>query len=307
MPDPKRQSLSSTEVPALFGSSPYTSKWLLFQEFTGRFKAERKADNRMDWGRRMQPLILSAIADELRLEVRPNANDDYVRHGQLGCTRDAEIICPDRGPGIVEVKCCFDYGVWMRDWGGGSEPPRHNELQIQEQMFVGDGFTSYGWGILGVWIAGDVKLFERRPIPKLWTAMQDGAKQFFDDVANGNEPDPSGMIAELPVLKELYPPAKGNVLDATQWADAEAWAQKVYDLEWARGEASGFEKMQKRLAAEIQAKVGDAETINFLHGITIKRKLVERKGYEVKPSSYITLSPYVPDDVPLGRLATDAT
>ena len=32
----------------------------------------------------------------------------------------------------------FDYATWMREWGGGSHVPPMHEIQLQQQMMVGD-------------------------------------------------------------------------------------------------------------------------------------------------------------------------
>ena len=100
-------------------------------------------------------------AEDLKLEVRPNADDTYHRRGLLGCTRDATIICPDRGPGALETKCIFDYRTWMADWGGGAFVPKPHEIQLQQQLLVGDGDdgfaaegSPYDWGVIAAWVAG---------------------------------------------------------------------------------------------------------------------------------------------------------
>src|SRR5215469_3216944 len=148
MPDPTKQTLSATQTPALFGVSPYLTRWMLLRHFIHGDPIDSPAHNRMNWGKKLQPLVLEQAAAELRLEVRPNAGDVYVRRGLLGCTRDAEIFCPDRGPGALETKCVFDYATWMEDWNAGKDPPRHVEIQLQQQMAVGDGDVSYKWGVI---------------------------------------------------------------------------------------------------------------------------------------------------------------
>src|SRR5712671_4055890 len=111
MPDPERRTISATESPALFGASPYATPWMLYQRFANGVDIDSQGDNRMDWGQRLEPLILAHAAQELRLEVRPNREPDgtqrYVRRGRLGCTRDGTVICPDRGPGAIETKAVF--------------------------------------------------------------------------------------------------------------------------------------------------------------------------------------------------------
>src|SRR5216684_8768697 len=152
MPDPTKQTISATESPALLGSSPYLTRWMLWQRFANGIEPEREESSRMNWGKAMQPLIVKRVAEERKLEVIPNEGDNYIRRGLLGCTRDATIISPDHGPGALEVKCVFDYEQWGRKWDGGKSVPREIEIQLQQQILVGDGDQmrqlSYEWGLI---------------------------------------------------------------------------------------------------------------------------------------------------------------
>src|SRR5262245_10974515 len=102
MPDPQRETLSATQTPALFHVSPYLTRWMLYQHFAKGLAIDKAGDTRMDWGKRLQPLVLEKAAEDLRLQVRPN-EETYHRRNRLGATRDATIVDPDRGPGALET------------------------------------------------------------------------------------------------------------------------------------------------------------------------------------------------------------
>lgn len=297
MPDPTKATISATEVPALFGASPYLTRWMLYKKFADGVELDGAADNRMDWGSRMQPLLLAQAAEDLRLEVRPN--EAYVRNGLIGCTRDAEIICPDRGPGALETKCVFDYGVWMRDWAGGKTPPRHYEIQLQVQMYVGNGDASpFHWGVLGAWVGGEMKYFQREPIPELWDEFHKEAKRFFDDVANKREPNPFGEPVEMALLQRLYPPKVGTSVDFTSHPRAEELAEQIRMMNYHGAERLGHEKGERAIKALLKALLGDAEEATFAHGIKVTQKQQSRAGHTVKPSTFTTISAFVPDNAP---------
>lgn len=316
MPDALKQTISATEAPALLNASPYTTRWLLYRRFKTGEESPSKEDNRMNFGKLFEPVLLQCAADEMRFEVQPNRDTDgkqvYVRNGLFGCTRDATIICPDRGPGALETKCCFDYGTWLREWGGGKSPPRHIELQIQTQMKVGDGQTPYKWGVIAVFCGGEMFYFERKPIPALWDKLDEEAARFFDDVKAGREPDPFGSPVEVPLLTECFPLVKGKVLDLSQTAppsDADGglvasdeWkrvakaSEDARLLDWHSTERLGHERAEKSLKAQMMALAGDAEEVILLEGIKLKIKQVFRKSYEVKASTYKTVEVYAPGD-----------
>src|SRR6266568_3399516 len=120
MPDPARKTLSATETPVLFGVSPYSTRWMLLRRFIHGDEFANPEHNRMNWGTRMQPLLLQQAADDLHLKVTPNATDTYRRRGLLGCTRDAEVFCPDRGrhqqrSGAIQVGRDRRVGLWRHE------------------------------------------------------------------------------------------------------------------------------------------------------------------------------------------------
>jgi hypothetical protein len=307
MPDPTRKTLSSTEVPALFGASPYVTRWLLLRKFISGEELPRPEHNRLDWGKLMQPLILQKAAHELALEVRPNIGDVYMSRGLLGCTRDAEIISPDRGPGTLETKCVFDYGVWMRDWNGGKTPPRHHELQVQTQMYVGDGVTPFRWGILCAWVCADLYFFEREPIPELWEQMEARAREFFADVAAGNEGEPFGASIEAPIIDKVFPTQALTSIDYSDHPQAEELAEKVRMFAWHRAQKQSHEKGERDLKAALRALIEHNEEARFLHGIKLRAKQINKKGFYVEPTTFTTLTAFVPQGAEKAERETDVS
>lgn len=294
MPDPDRKTISATQAPALFGVSPYITRWMLYRHFAHGDSIESPEHNRMDWGKKMQALLLAQAADDLHLEVIPNADDVYVRQGLFGCTRDATIICPSRGPGALEAKCVFDYAVWMRDWGGGKTPPRHVEIQTQVQMMVGDGETPYEWGKIAAWVGGDMHYFEREIIPELWDQLGKEALQFFDDVEHKREPDPFGAAIEAPLLAKVFATKPGKVVTFTEGPEAEKLAEDVRMWAWHSAQRLQHEKGEKALKAKMLGLMKDANEGEFLHGIKVTVKQSDRAGFTVAPTKVTTIKPFVP-------------
>lgn len=298
MPDPQKTTISATESPALFHVSPYVTRWMLFQKFSKGLDIDRDGDARMAWGKKLQPLVLAQAAADLRLEVHPNIGDTYHRRGRLGATRDATIVCPDRGPGALETKCVFDYGVWARDWAGGKSPPRHYELQLQQQMFVGDEAGSYRWGVLAAWVCGEMHYFEREPLSDLWAELEKEAERFFDDVANGREPNAFGDAVELPLMQELFAVESGRTLDLSADPAARSYVQIVASY-LSSGDAESFHKKEhKRLRAQIMALMNGADVLLLPGGTSVKATRGKRAGFTVKPTTTVTLKAYVPGATP---------
>jgi hypothetical protein len=270
---------------------------MLFQKFANGENLDKPANERMDWGKKMQPIIIDQVAKERGLEVIPN-HDLYVRRGLLGCTRDATIIAPGVGPGALEIKCVFDYRVWMQKWNGGKTVPREVELQLQQQMYVGEGELQmtadyksssphYNWGLIAVWVCADLYYFERKPLPDLWTDLERKAIAFFSDVKGKREPDPFGTAVELPLLNKLYPMQPGNVLDLSADPDHVKTSEKVSLYDHLKSEATGLKDNVERYRVELLALAKDAEYVKLPCGVSFRVKRVGKSGR--------TIDPYIPE------------
>jgi hypothetical protein len=277
MPDPTHQTVSASQAAALFNASPWCTRWMLWKHFHDGIKIDPEEDARMSWGKKLEPLIIQQAAEDLRLEVIPNG-DTYVRRGLLGCTRDAVILCPDRGPGALETKAIFDYRTWMTDWGGGAFVPRHHEIQLQTQMMVGlpdayDGRRlssiqppSFGWGIIAAWVAGEVHYFERKPLPDLWHQLENAASHFFASIACDEEPEPFGAPVEVPWLTQLFPCERGKTVDLS---DNPELAEVAIQYRDAKEQEAGGKAASEPLRAKLLAAAKDVETMLLFDGVNV--------------------------------------
>lgn len=249
MPDPRRLTVSATQVAALFNRSKWDTRWTLWKQFRGE-AAEHKEDARMSWGKKMQPLLLEQAAADLALEVKPW--DKYLSRGVIGATRDAEIFCSDRGYGALETKCVFDYGQWMRAWDGGNTVPFDYEAQLQAQMYTGGGTTPFGWGVIAAWVCGDMYYFERKSDEAFQAAMVREAQQFLAEVREGQEPDPFGVELELPELARSWGVAKvPSQRDLRDFEDARDMAETARMYAYAGDQ----ERFWKKTRAAAKAKL----------------------------------------------------
>ena len=289
MPDADRKTISATESPALFGASPYLTRWMLWQKFANGVAIEKPANARMSWGKKLQPLILEQVASDKKMEVIPN-DERYIRRGLLGCTRDATIICPDRGPGALEIKCVFDYSSWMKNWDGGKTVPRHVEIQLQQQMYVGNGKRGFDWGLIAVWVCADIYYFERDSITELWAELDAEAGLFFYSVSKMKEPDPSGAQVEVPWLTKLYPTIPGNVLDLSADPAHVKTSTKVSDYKKFREDEDFNCAAGDELRGQLLALAKDAETVLLPCGVNYRIRKVGR-GKMIVPYVPEVLSP----------------
>jgi hypothetical protein len=306
MPDSTKQTISATEMSGLLGVSPYLTKWMLYQRFAKGLEPADPEHNRLSWGTKMEPLLLEQAAADLRLEVTTNRQPDgsqiYLRRGLLGCSRDADIYDPQRGPGALETKCCFDYKILMQEWDGGKTPPRQHEIQLQQQMYVGNGHVPFEWGVIALWCGGDMTYFQRKPMLDLWAKFEVEAMQFFDDVKAGREPEPFGSPVEVPLLKQIFDKPTGEIVNAVEKlgeAEATKLAQRVADADYQRVVRLAAEKVEDKVKAELLGLLKEADEIEFPQGIRVKR-VVTTANYKAQPAqtrTSISVKSYIPQQI----------
>ena len=207
-----------------------------------------------------------------------------------------------RGPGALETKCCFDYKILMQEWDGGKTPPRMHEIQLQQQMYVGDGEKPFEWGVIALWCGGDMTYFQRKPMPDLWKTFEQTAKEFYDDILAGREPEPFGDPVELPLLKQMFHKPTGEIINAVEkFGEVEATklAQRVVDADYQRVQRLAAEKVEEKVKAELLGLLKDADEIELPQGIRVTRK-INTSNYKAQPartSTSISVKTHIPQQI----------
>lgn len=268
MPDPLKQTVSASQVGALFNLSPYQTRFTLWHWFRSGI-GEEPENRRMTFGKFAEPFILGQVQERLRLEVQHNAAGEYVRRAPIGCTRDAIVIDPARGPGIVQAKA-LGYQSWKENWTE-TTAPKWVELQAQTEMLA----TGAGWGVIAAMIGqnDNLLLYERTLNGGLASRVIAEAQGFLDSLAADTPPDPLGSEIEIPVLTALYPASvekKVVTLDDTSLGeDARLYRGAVE-------QRRAFERVEADKKAKLRAAAGDAEAL-VLPGADVRIKRSQTK------------------------------
>lgn len=261
MPDPRRETVSASQVAALFDASDYATRWMLWQCFAGLADIEPREDQRMRIGKALESSIAWLAAEDQKLDIRTNATAEYYRRGPLGCTPDTHVFtCPTRGDGVVETKN-VDWLVYKQKWkfdeaGAPVGATDYIELQVQAQLYVLD----VQWGLIAALVGGNELVYlERRRDNSVCARLVEEAEAFLASVREGREPSPLGVGIELPVLSQLYPTAAEELeLDLSgdrteEGLAVEEWAQELATASWLRREQ---QKRVERYRAQLLALSG---------------------------------------------------
>lgn len=247
----RRQDITSTQSAALFGLSPYVTRFELYHLHRNGIEVPFVANDRTGKGKRME----WAIAEEAALQegwtgLKPLK--DYIRDpaSRMGASFDYEAVDADGRPLLVEIKM-VDYFRY-RDLWVDNEAPEHIETQVQHQMEVADRFER---AAIVAWSGTyDCNVLYRDRDRDFGRALRSAVEQFWRDVADGNEPAVDYARDEK-VIAAMFRSARGEPVDLT---DDEAMDLLAARFERAKASASEFEKEAAALKAEIHHRLANA-------------------------------------------------
>lgn len=226
----RMRNLNSTEIPALFGLSPYETALEIALVKAGKIDAGFVENERSTWGTRLQNAIAYGVAEDYGLIVSEFTEYAESPSLRLGASFDFRIcdlkpiITVDEnelrdffralGPGILEIKN-LDPLKFRSDWQiheGQLEAAPHIELQLQHQMLM----SRLKWGCICALVGGNkIKLLIRNYDPEVGLAILERSRQFWHDLDAGKFP-PAKLPPDAGILKKLYNFAEpGSFLDGT--------------------------------------------------------------------------------------------
>lgn len=258
--------VTSTEISALFGISPYSTPFELWHRKKSQQYVKLDPNERMRWGVRLQDAIAAGIAEEKGFSVRRMT--EYIRNPELriGASFDFSIIDVNQGAsippdsldekGLLEIKN-VDSLVFKNDWtvkeDGTIEGPLHIEIQCQHQLLVSG--RPFLW--LGVLIGGNqLQTIYRTPDQRVHDAIKEKVASFWNTIDNDIEPKPD-FEADASFIKALYNFAEpGTVLDIYEDGYIKNLADEYNNL----GQTIKLnETRREAIKAEILTRIGTAE------------------------------------------------
>lgn len=252
----RSRDVTSTEVSALFGLSPYLSEFELFHRKREGEMMRIEENERMIWGSRLESAIAHGVAADNDWNIRQANYYIRVPEIRIGSSFDYEIVQPDAGPGLMEIKNVdrLQYQQTWADDGAGLEAPEHIELQIQHQMEVADR----DYCILVALVGGNhIRWIRRYRDREIGKTIRDRVAQFWDAVSRNAAPSPDySMDAEF-IVKQLRASAnEGEVLEA----DA-SLEELIAQYQFVSREAAGMEELKMKTRAELLERIGTASKV----------------------------------------------
>lgn len=247
--------ITSTDVPALFGASPYKTKFELWHE-----KKEGKQDlgaggDRIKWGKRLETAIANGIAEDNGFTARPMKEFISWPKNRIGSSFDFAID-PN---GILEIKnvdsLAFKQG-WLLHEDGELESPLHIELQAQTQLYVSQRDYLY----IGALVGGNrTVLLKRTPDQSVVKAICKKIDEFWCSIDANIPPEPD-FSRDAEFIKSLYQAVNADkkVLEVE---DNHAITQLAADYKNACEAVSLAESNKAAIHAKLLTLVGDNDLV----------------------------------------------
>lgn len=249
----RAKDITSTEISALFGLSPYKTAFELYHEKREGRVVQIEENTRMKWGRRLESPIAFGVAEDEGWEIEKL--DVYMRDeaARIGSSFDFTIKSSSDGPGILEIKNVdgLQYrNKWLED-----EAPEHIELQIQHQMTV----SGFKWCALVALVNGnDPKIIYRDYDPDIGKAIAAKANAFWNMVENGTAPSPD-YARDAEVISRLYAQTRtGECFDASNDENIASLVQQYHAI---GQEISELERRKDAAKARLLEQIGGAEKV----------------------------------------------
>jgi putative phage-type endonuclease len=195
--------ITSTEVSALFGASPYETEFSLWHRKRNREHSPYIENERTLWGKRLQDSIATGIGEDNGWTVTPMTEYIRIPRFRAGSSFDWRIADLDGVPALLEIKN-VDGIQFAQKWDkndeeGYIEGPPHIELQVQYQLLVA-GVTR---AVIGVLVGGNTHYaLHREALPDVQNDILAAVSGFWRSIEAGIEPKPDyerdyARIAEL--------------------------------------------------------------------------------------------------------------
>jgi putative phage-type endonuclease len=257
----RRQDVTSTDVAALFGLSPYATAFEIWHQKQDGQAVEFSDTERMAWGRRLESAIAEGVAEDQGWQVGPFKT--YMRDPELrlGSSFDYCILDERNGDGILEIKNVdkFAFGrSWLEHEDGSIEAPEHIELQVQHQMEVAELGYAYIAALVG---GNEIKLMRRERDRVIGAAIRAKVAEFWASIEANKPPAPDYERDYDRIVRASLEHIEDKTIEADD--KLEALLAELKDIQDFR---KTTEAKEKALKAQIIEAAGTASRIRASSG-----------------------------------------
>ena len=246
--------IGGSTVGAIMGFSYYDSPYTVWERLTNNEESEDIDNKHIRFGNLIEPVLREWFREEIRLEygneVEVLENDEVMQstlYPYLTGNIDGDIILPELGKGVVEIKTAGANAKAFRD----DEIPDNYYCQIQYYMWLTD--RQYGYM---VWLKDKelgYQFIERNDM--FIDNMIETVREFWEEYVVNEIPPPfSGVESEEEIIKSKY-----GVSDPSKVITMPELETTLEALLSIKEEIKGLEQSKTALENQIKFVMGDAE------------------------------------------------
>lgn len=210
--------ITASVAGALFGVHEYSSPYELWALKSGRLIPEELEGGALERGEMLEPVAVRMMRrrrPEWRITHNTGPDTIYFRDpiNRIGATPDTLVMCPDRGPGTVQIKS-VEQSVYRRKWTpekSDPEPP----LWIAMQAIIEAHMTGSRWACVAPLVVGygiDLPVIDIPLVEDVMPALIDKTAEFWALVESGEEP-PADYSRDRGVIDAMNPVDDGGEVD----------------------------------------------------------------------------------------------
>jgi len=253
----RSKDITSTEISALYGLSPYLSEFELYHNKKDNVIVRIQPNERMRWGTRLESAIAYGAAEDQGWDI--SKLNVYMRdtEARIGSSFDFKINSTANGAGIMEIKNVdrLQYmKSWVDDGEGNIEAPEHIELQIQHQMEV----SGYEWTALVALVGGnEQKIILRNRDREIGKDIRQRVAAFWEQVKNNTAPSPDYSVDAEFIIKQLRAESEPDlVLESNEELD-----QLIEQYNYLSASVKSQNALKDSTKAQILERIGKASKV----------------------------------------------
>ena len=255
----RMKDITSTEVSALYGLSPYLTEYELFHTKKDGVVVRIEENERMTWGKRLESSIAIGAAEDSGWTV--SKLGCYMRQpdARIGSSFDF-IIDAGHSSGrsaLLEIKNVDSLAFnknWIDDGAGNIEAPEHIELQIQHQMEVAD----IDYCVLVALVGGNRKVsITRLRDREIGADIRAKVKAFWQRVDSNSPPSADYTKDADFIIDRLSKNVDANLIAKSD----ESLDALIQQYRHVSAEADSYDDLKKATKAQILERIGGASKV----------------------------------------------
>lgn len=209
--------IGGSEVGTILGLNKWESAFTLWAKKTGRIEDTREPSEAMEWGNRLEPVILDKFADNHpELNVHRNVGTWHHRDREWQrANPDAIFQAEGNEFGIIEVKTA----QFEDDWSEGV--PRYYETQVQWYLQTFGYSSAY---VVALFHGNRYREYEVKAEPFTQEANLEQVEAFRAYLLEDRQPDFDGSLSTYETVRTLHPDIDPDGEEELGWLGVEYFA-----------------------------------------------------------------------------------